>query len=235
MVFGYSIQIFSDFAGYSIIALGLSALLGYELIKNFNYPYISTSFSEFWTRWHISLSSWLKEYLYFPLGGNRKGAIRTYFNLFVVMLLGGIWHGATWNFAVWGMVHGMALLIERLIENHTKPIKTKIFKIFKGILVFLVVTLAWLFFKLSDFNEVIKFYQALFQGDWGGFYIGEKEFFILIYTLPILIYYGQYLASRNLNWFNSNKHKMEVPMYAMMLFGIITNAGFGGSFIYFRF
>jgi alginate O-acetyltransferase complex protein AlgI len=95
MLLAYSFQIFADFAGYSLIAIGLGELLGYQLIQNFNFPYISKSFSEFWQRWHISLSTWLKEYLYFPLGGNKKGRLRTYFNFFMVMFLGGLWHGAT--------------------------------------------------------------------------------------------------------------------------------------------
>jgi len=104
MLYGYSIQIFADFAGYSLIAIGIAKLYGYNLPQNFNFPYISKSFSEFWTRWHISLSTWLKEYLYIPLGGNRKGAIKTYTNLSLVMLLGGLWHGVAWSYMVWGGV-----------------------------------------------------------------------------------------------------------------------------------
>ena len=114
---GYSAQIFADFAGYSLIAIGVAELFGYHLPQNFNFPYISKSFSEFWTRWHISLSSWLKEYLYFSLGGNRKGKGRTYLNLLIVMFLGGLWHGAAWSFAVWGLWHGTALVIERKFFN----------------------------------------------------------------------------------------------------------------------
>ncbi len=114
LLYGYSLQIFADFAGYSLIAIGLGAMFGYKLPPNFNFPYLSTSITEFWRRWHLSLSSWLRDYLYFPLGGNRKGAGRTYFNLFLVMFLGGLWHGAAWKFAVWGSLHGLALAVERL-------------------------------------------------------------------------------------------------------------------------
>ena len=117
LLFGYSMQIFADFAGYSLIAIGVAGLFGYRLPENFNFPYISQSFSEFWRRWHISLSSWLKEYLYFPLGGNRKGNVRTYVNLFIVMFLGGLWHGAAWSYAVWGSVHGLALGVERFFTR----------------------------------------------------------------------------------------------------------------------
>jgi len=114
LLYGYSLQIFADFAGYSLIAIGLGALFGYKLPPNFNFPYRSTSITEFWRRWHLSLSSWLRDYLYFPLGGNRKGAGRTYFNLFLVMFLGGLWHGAAWKFAIWGSLHGLFLALERL-------------------------------------------------------------------------------------------------------------------------
>ena len=115
LLYGYSLQIFADFASYSLIAIGLGALFGYKLPPNFHFPYLSTSITEFWRRWHLSLSSWLRDYLYIPLGGNRKGTGRTYFNLFLVMFLGGLWHGAAWKFAVWGSLHGLFLALERLL------------------------------------------------------------------------------------------------------------------------
>lgn len=117
LLYGYSFQIFADFAGYSLIAIGLGALFGYKLPPNFNFPYLSCSITEFWRRWHLSLSSWLRDYLYIPLGGNRKGSGRTYFNLFLVMFLGGLWHGAAWKFAIWGSLHGLFLALERLVAR----------------------------------------------------------------------------------------------------------------------
>jgi len=117
LLYGYSFQIFADFGGYSLIAIGLGALFGYKLPPNFNFPYLSTSITEFWRRWHLSLSSWLRDYLYIPLGGNRKGSGRTYFNLFLVMFLGGLWHGAAWKFALWGSLHGIFLAVERLVSR----------------------------------------------------------------------------------------------------------------------
>ena len=113
LLIGYSAQIFADFDGYSLIAIGLGKLLGYKLPDNFNYPYISASIAEFWRRWHISLSSWLRDYLYIPLGGNKISEIRTHINLLIVMFLGGLWHGAAWSFAFWGLWHGIGLSIER--------------------------------------------------------------------------------------------------------------------------
>ncbi|TCD28958.1 MBOAT family protein [Pedobacter psychrodurus] len=232
LLFGYSIQIFADFAGYSLIALGLASLLGYDLINNFNFPYISKSFSEFWTRWHISLSRWLKEYLYIPLGGNRKGVLRTYFNLFIVMFLGGLWHGATWNFALWGTVHGLAIAIERLISNYFKPNNTTWYKALKVILVFTVVSFAWLFFKLLTIHEVVNFYKALAPAYWHGFTLSNREWYVFFYCLPVLFYYILYLLR---NRYTLTINKLEPFLYAVLLFLILSNAGFSGNFIYFRF
>jgi alginate O-acetyltransferase complex protein AlgI len=113
-VTAYAFQIYFDFSGYSDMAIGLGLMLGFVFAKNFDSPYISQSITEFWRRWHISLSTWLRDYLYIPLGGNRKGPRRTYVNLDIVMLLGGLWHGASWNFVIWGALHGGMLALERL-------------------------------------------------------------------------------------------------------------------------
>lgn len=232
MLFGYSIQIFADFAGYSLIAIGLAELLGYQLIKNFNFPYLSKSFSEFWKRWHISLSTWLKEYLYFPLGGNRKGNLRSYFNLFMVMFLGGLWHGASWNYAIWGTVHGMALMLERFLDNYITLPKNKLFNALKIVIVFTVVTFAWLFFKLPNINDVTSFYKALTF--WNIHYdLQFRVVYILLYTLPVAIYYLIYfLKTKN---YLTNYTRFSYVAYGLMLFFICCNSGYGGSFIYFRF
>ena len=116
-VYAYALQIYCDFSGYSDIAIGLALLLGFCLPINFDSPYQSSSVTEFWRRWHISLSSWLKDYLYISLGGNRKGLIRTYINLSITMILGGLWHGANWKFILWGIMHGLMLVIEKIIKS----------------------------------------------------------------------------------------------------------------------
>ncbi|MDX5320333.1 MAG: MBOAT family protein, partial [Bacteroidota bacterium] len=122
-MYGYAVQIYCDFSGYSDMAIGLSLLMGFHLPDNFNSPYQSTSITEFWRRWHISLSSWLRDYLYIPLGGNRKGKARTYINLLLTMLIGGLWHGASWKFVVWGGIHGSVLAIEKMLFSFWKPSK----------------------------------------------------------------------------------------------------------------
>jgi alginate O-acetyltransferase complex protein AlgI len=120
-VIAYSIQIYFDFSGYSDMTIGCAKCLGYDFARNFNLPYISRNITEFWRRWHISLSSWLKEYLYIPLGGNRKGNIRTYINNMITMLLGGLWHGANWTFLAWGGAHGIVLRIHKIYKKYFTP------------------------------------------------------------------------------------------------------------------
>jgi alginate O-acetyltransferase complex protein AlgI len=236
MLFGYSMQIFADFAGYSLIAIGIAGLFGYRLMENFNFPYISTSFSEFWRRWHISLSSFLKEYLYIPLGGNRKGELRTYFNLFFTMALGGLWHGAAWSYAVWGIFHGVALGVERLFLQTAFPQKKEpgIFrKLAGGLIVFFFVTLAWLLFKLTDITQVYQYLLAIKEN-------GTKEtsnkivIYIFIYSLPVVIYHALYLLKDRYH-FASKLRFAEPFLLAVLLFMIFTNTGIGGDFIYFQF
>jgi len=146
-VYGYALQIYCDFSGYSDMAIGIALLFGYKLTLNFDSPYQSSSITEFWRRWHISLSSWLRDYLYISLGGNRKGRGRTYFNQFMTMLLGGLWHGAAFRFILWGALHGVALGIDKFIKEFFKTPDSKIFKAFGVIFTFHFVCFCWIFFR----------------------------------------------------------------------------------------
>jgi alginate O-acetyltransferase complex protein AlgI len=234
LLIGYSVQIFADFAAYSILAIGIAGFFGYVIPINFNYPYISKTFSEFWRRWHISLSTFLKEYLYIPLGGNRKGSVRTYLNLFITMTLGGIWHGAAWSYAIWGMYHGLLLCLERLFGKQTKTHTSRSYKVMKIALVFSAVTLGWLLFKLPEFSEVILYMKALFSNQFM-----PKEFhliiYVFIYTIPVLLYHLLYLSKiKGLRILTSNTNYEPIG-YAVMLFLIITNYGSSNTFIYFQF
>lgn len=165
----FSIQIYADFSGYSHIARGTAKLLGIELMKNFEQPYLSQNITEFWRRWHISLSSWLKDYLYISLGGNRKGKIRTYINLMITMLLGGLWHGASWNFVIWGGLHGIYLAVHKRILNGKKVAEKYIHNSINGFLIFLLkvvltnllVLITWLFFRLKETSDVSLFFQKM--------------------------------------------------------------------------
>ena len=160
MMVGYSAQIFADFAGYSLIAIGIAKLFGYQLPVNFNQPYLAQSITDFWRRWHISLSAWLREYLYFSLGGNRRGPSRTYLNLLIVMGLGGLWHGADWKFALWGLWHGVLLVFERLLglEEDSRGLLAVI----RIAITFSLVTVGWLLFRMSSLNDVWLLIGALF-------------------------------------------------------------------------
>lgn len=255
LLFGYSIQIFADFAGYSSIAIGLAAMFGYRLRDNFNFPYISTSFSEFWRRWHISLSSFLKEYLYIPLGGNQKGSVRTYINLFIVMFLGGLWHGAAWSYAVWGTFHGLALAVERFLQKNVNfgsaapeilvtyqnasilSLSWRLIKVvLKTSIVFVFVTLAWLLFKLSEFEHALIYIKNIIINN---FQIGSSKInlaiigLIVLYSIPVIAYHLYYLYREK--YPNTNFKKFEPIVYGIMIFSIITNSGIPGSFIYFQF
>lgn len=147
----YSLQIYFDFSGYSDIAIGCAKCFGYDFLPNFNLPYISRNITEFWRRWHLSLSTWLKEYLYIPLGGNRKGKARMYANLLITMLLGGLWHGADWTFVAWGGMHGIALCIDKL-RSH-KHDDVFIVKYIGTIITYLFVVFAWIFFRAENFSN----------------------------------------------------------------------------------
>jgi len=155
----YTFQIYFDFNGYSLMALGLGRMFGFELIRNFDAPYRSESITEFWRRWHISLSSWLREYLYYPLGGNRKGETRTWINLALVMLLGGFWHGAQWQFLVWGGIHGAWLALERRMGK--RPFYESLPRVLRIGITMLIVLVAWVFFRSQDLHHAAKFLGAM--------------------------------------------------------------------------
>ncbi|MEO9893564.1 MBOAT family O-acyltransferase [Aurantibacter sp.] len=154
----YSLQIYYDFSGYSDMAIGLGKMFGFNFKENFEHPYISKSIKEFWRRWHISLSSWFRDYLYIPLGGNKKGKYRTYVNLFIVFLLTGLWHGASWNFIIWGLFHGFFLILER-IEPFTLSSK---FNILKRIYLLLVVIIGWVIFRAEDLGYAVDYISRMF-------------------------------------------------------------------------
>jgi len=156
----YMLQIYFDFSGYSDMAIGLSKMLGVNLNENFDLPYTSCSITEFWRRWHISLSSWFKNYLYIPLGGNRKGNIRTYLNLFVVFFTTGLWHGASWNFIAWGLFNGFFMIIERIFLK--KLLDKNKFKILNHIYTLFIVLMSWVLFRVNNLEDAIKYISHMF-------------------------------------------------------------------------
>lgn len=159
-IIAYSIQIYFDFSGYSDMAIGLGRMFGFRFLENFDLPYIARSVREFWQRWHISLSTWFRDYLYIPLGGNRTGPVRTYVNLFIVFLLTGLWHGASWNFVIWGLIHGSFMIMERTgamrwIQRTPRSVGTAY--------TLLVVLVAWVFFRVEDLTDAWHFVLGMFH------------------------------------------------------------------------
>ncbi len=179
-IFGYTMQIFFDFSAYSDMAIGLGKIFGFHFLENFNYPYISRNIQEFWRRWHISLSQWFKDYLYIPLGGNRKGKMRTYINLLIVFFLTGLWHGSSWNFIFWGIFHGVFLIIERL---GLKKVLEKTPKILQHLYTMIIVIIGWVFFRADSFIFALKYLKILFIPN----FIHMESFLVELENLKLFI------------------------------------------------
>ncbi|HRI16212.1 MAG TPA: MBOAT family O-acyltransferase [Verrucomicrobiota bacterium] len=237
LVYAFSFQLLADFAGYSIIAIGLARLFGYELPINFNFPYLSRSITEFWRRWHMTLSSWLREYLYIPMGGSRRGEWITYRNLFVVMFLGGLWHGAAWSYAVWGTAHGVLLAGERFfLRQHRAPIDDRwtTGAAIRALAIFTVVTFLWLLFQLKEFKHALEYLRCI--GVNGGTPQPQPLFVIGLFSLPVIGWHlWAAIAERRRTWSASCQNGISVVAHSLMLFLIITNSGPPGEFIYFQF
>jgi alginate O-acetyltransferase complex protein AlgI len=169
--YAFSIQIFADFSAYTDIAIGSARILGFRLMENFKQPYLATSIQDFWRRWHISLSTWLRDYLYIAMGGNRKGRMRTYANLMITMLLGGLWHGASWNFVIWGGLHGAALALERILTKRgdTPTPRNCWNELSKWFFTFHFICLAWIFFRAKTFDAAINIIGGIASWQEGAF------------------------------------------------------------------
>ena len=236
-VLGYSFQIYFDFSGYSDMAIGLGLMLGFVFARNFDNPYHSQSITEFWRRWHISLSTWLREYLYIPLGGNRLGKVRTYINLALTMLLGGLWHGASWNFVIWGGIHGGALAFERSLG---KKSPYQIFpKIFRIIITFMIVLIGWVFFRAATLHSAGQYLSSMFgmqQLQSGAGLIGGilfKPYFLLWFAIAGIATWwlpDTWEYTQKLNW---GKALICVALFALAL--VILRTQEYNPFIYFIF
>ncbi len=237
----YSIQIFCDFSGYSLMAIGTGRILGFDLPQNFRMPYVATSLTEFWHRWHISLSTWLRDYLYVPLGGNRHGSFRKFQNVFLTMLLGGLWHGASWNFVVWGGSHGLGLVIQKLWNRwfggtFPKISGTRSYRGVSWALNLVFIGLLWVPFRCVDFETTGIFFRQLVQATDGIHWMHTPSLVILG---AVLIWHGLYLHKRSpYHRFPalrpSNYMPAVVVLGALMLFLLFapTNTS---PFIYFQF
>lgn len=236
-IYAFAIQIYCDFSGYSDVARGTARMMGFDIMLNFNLPYIAKSPSEFWQRWHISLSSWLRDYLYIPMGGNRKGSYRTYQNLLVTMLLGGLWHGAAWTFVFWGAFHGLILVLYKLFRIRDEWLGNNVFRrLVSMIIMFHLVCFGWLLFRAQNMTTVALFIKSIF----GHFSISAES----LAMLKSILFYGWFLVLfqciqiytktleplKNMHWF------VRLNIWLFILIAMITLAPQKAQeFIYFAF
>jgi alginate O-acetyltransferase complex protein AlgI len=228
-MFAFAWQIFGDFSGYSDIARGSAQLLGFHFMLNFRQPYFADSLQDFWRRWHVSLSTWLRDYFYIPLGGSRHGELRTYGNLLLTMLLGGLWHGANWTFVIWGGIHGLSLSLERLM------MRGKSFRWYNRMLTLGVVGVSWIFFRARNVSTALHMLVSLARFHWRPQYGAEMLFLAAVSGLMLAIdfrleaYREEYVFEQG---------SIRVPVCAALAMAILTVA-FAGSdtnaFIYFQF
>ncbi|MEZ4607387.1 MAG: MBOAT family O-acyltransferase [Deinococcales bacterium] len=241
-VLAYTLQLYFDFSGYSDMAIGLGLMLGFRFPENFNHPYISKSITEFWQRWHISLSTWLRDYLYIPLGGNRKGSGRTYVNLMTVMLLGGLWHGANWTFVLWGAWHGGLLALERLLASQKLWRPLPAFITMPKTLILAMI--GWVTFRATDVSAAWKVYRGMLGLNgfginksiaWQihGFHISMLVLgLVLVYVAP---WWRDYLSKRPIpqqrSWVNI--HLFIIPIFVLAILRL--SAQNFSPFLYFQF
>lgn len=230
----FSMQIYCDFAGYSLCAVGVGIVLGFSLPDNFNAPYAAVGFSDFWRRWHISLSQWLRDYLYIPLGGNRDGCIKTVRNLFVTMLLGGLWHGASWNFIFWGLLHGFYLGGEQLLK---KLQLNKIPPIVLIIITFVITTLTWIPFRSPDYSTSLLAVKALLPGLEFVFPTWDIQQIRAAFAILILLFYQYTRRNRSLDQMMEDCPAiLQGALLAVVLLTIaLFSTGDSHAFIYFQF
>lgn len=239
--YGYAVQIYCDFSGYSDIARGCAKLLGFELCLNFNFPYISKNPSEFWRRWHISLSTWLRDYLYIPLGGNQRGSFRTYVNLMLTMILGGLWHGAGWVFVIWGGYQGLLLCAHRLWSRGRVAVfsdgrsQSVLLSVIQIVFMFQLTCLGWLIFRADSVAQLNSFIAGLGALDFGASVVGSSKIFMFGALLFLAEYGVSFLLKQDVNKRLKLPTYASASLYAILFYLIVYHGASAKSFIYFQF
>lgn len=243
----FAFQIYCDFSGYSDIAIGIARTLGFDLMKNFDTPYFSTSITEFWRRWHISLSTWFRDYVYIPLGGSRNGNYRMYFNLFLVFVVSGLWHGAAITFIIWGAIHGLIIVVEKALGKTPLQIDRKklLPKIFFGLFTFAIVCFAWIFFRANSFADSVYIVKHLFDfvPNYKNHYnlgLPSQEFDLSILAIILLLIFDAFHRKYNaLRILNKTNVVVRCLAYTIIIFSIVIFGIYGNDsvseFIYFQF
>lgn len=240
-IISYTFQIYFDFSGYSDMAIGLGRMMGFSFPENFKNPYTSRSITHFWQQWHITLGDWMRDYLYIPLGGNRVSPSRTYINLWLVFLVSGLWHGASWNFVLWGIYHGFFLVVERLFLGKTL---NKLGVFMSVIYTFITVVIGWVIFRIEDFDRAILYYKKLFSiGDFSvNIPLNDKFWVVLIiaiiFSFFVLFPYGKRVQDLVFDRHRYPRQLLYRFVISLILFvisiGAITTSDFN-PFIYFKF
>lgn len=252
----FAFQIYCDFSGYSDIAIGIGRTMGFDLMKNFDSPYFSKSITEFWRRWHISLSTWFRDYVYIPLGGNRKGEARTYFNLFAVFLISGLWHGAAMTFLIWGAIHGLIIMLEKALfpfrtyTYNTLSVNRNSFSnklIFAGF-TFFIVCISWVFFRANSLkdafhiisNSLVDNYEGLYYGGLFKLGLDKVEFYVAILAIAVLLMFDLFHKKKAaIKWLSSQNMVFRYFVYVCIVFVILIFGVYGDmaptEFIYFQF
>ncbi len=233
-ILGFTAQIYADFSGYSDMAIGFALLMGFKLPANFNYPYRATSVTEFWHRWHISLSTWFRDYLYFPLGGSKNGPYKTYLNIMIVFVLSGIWHGAGIGFAIWGAIHGAILIIEKILGKRY----FRLYASLRWLITFMLIVIAWSFFRL-DFPQAILLIQKMFGFNHSLFINMGSPYHILSISLlliyPILDHLCRFYLVDKEGYPMLNRNPLSILVLSVLLLLAFTFSGSPLPFIYFEF
>jgi len=239
-ILAYTFQIYYDFSGYSDMAIGLGRMFGFNFLENFNYPYISRSIKEFWRRWHISLSTWFRDYLYIPLGGNRKGKYRNYLNLFIVFFITGLWHGASWNFVIWGLFHGVFIVIEKI---GFEQILEKVWRPIQHLYTLLIVVIGWVLFRADDLTSALNYLSRMFTYHEGNQSVNDfVSYFYLNHELTLIAILGILFSTPIYPYIEANFKNPKflviryVSVIALLLISIVYVAADSyNPFIYFRF
>ena len=228
----FALQIFFDFSGYTDIAIGVALLFGFHFPENFRRPYLSASITEFWRRWHMTLSRWLRDYIYISLGGNRKGRVRTYLNLLATMLVGGLWHGASWNFVIWGGYHGAALAIERALWGREE--RKGMERLPLGVLTFGIVCIGWVFFRANTFRAAVYVVGQMFSSSLGNSLLSGLQIGLAFATLGIAL--AEEYADALSNLTHSRAWvRITVAVMALLAIEIFTASDQSIPFVYFQF
>ncbi|MHC4284714.1 MAG: MBOAT family O-acyltransferase [Planctomycetota bacterium] len=222
-------QIYFDFSGYTDMARGVARMMGFRLMLNFNNPYLATSLGDFWSRWHISLSSWFKDYVYIPLGGNRRGSFNTYRNMFLTMVISGLWHGAAWTFIIWGAVHALGRFCTRELES-TPFYREKVPKIVKQIFVFVFVTFAWIFFRAESIGDAWIIISRIFTS---GF--TDPRCPLLALALIVAVWFYQYVYESGFKWLLELRAVRLSVIILMILYLALFASSSQQPFIYLQF